>query len=172
VSAKSWNFNVFWMSFRVTYNDFIGTTNNAPLEFKVNNIFAGGIYPKGGNTILGPNSMIYGSNNVHGVVAIGSGALRNNSQSNLVAVGNSAMFNVGTGFLVGYLPEENVAIGSRAMFSNLLGKGGTAVGFKSLYSNIGGDNNTAIGDWSMYSNHGDNNTALGYSTMKSNYSGE
>ena len=152
--------------------NFIGTTTNVPLKFKVNNIPAGGLYPIGGNTILGSNAMTGTGDFSYGVVAIGSGALRFNNLSNLVAIGDSAMFNVGTAFVTGESPIENVAVGSKSMYSNLLGHGNTAVGFRSLYTNTIGHYNVAIGNGALFNNaDGDANTSLGFAALGYNAAG-
>ena len=144
--------------------NFIGTTDNQSLLFKINNLNAGflGI---NGNTNWGLNSGNINNNGVSNV-AIGSAALsQNTNRSNLVAVGDSALFNNSLGLF-------NTAIGSKALFSNTSGLANTAHGFQSLYSNISGNDNTANGFQSLYKNTtGFDNTALGFHSLRSNIAG-
>jgi hypothetical protein len=79
-------------------NNFIGTTDNQPIKFKVNNLRYGLMHPNGslywGND-AGLNSTGYSN------VALGTKALFNNTTgSNLVAIGDSALFYNGFGNVV------------------------------------------------------------------------
>lgn len=142
------------------------------------------------NIIIGDST---GLNNVGSASTfIGTGAGRNNSigssntflgkhagyhnvdRSNLVAIGDSALFN--NGFGVEFSPliyaKYNTAIGSKALYSNTKGAFNTAIGFKAMYSNDMGVANTAIGYQTMFSNSsGGNNTIVGYQSLFSNTSG-
>jgi hypothetical protein len=76
--------------------DFIGTTDNNNLRFKINNTNAG-FLTTNGNVSWGLRS---GNSNTNGYsnVAIGTDALNANTfNSNIVAIGDSALFNNGTG---------------------------------------------------------------------------
>ena len=140
-------------------NNFIGTRDNEPLVFKVNNTMAG---------ILDPASN----------AAFGLGALTTNTVGhNLVAIGDSAMYNQGVNSNGQY---ENVAVGSKTLFSNISGYGNTAVGHMALYTNgtgaitanDEGTRNTALGDRAMFANtKGLYNTAVGYASMAANTTG-
>ena len=144
---------------------FMGTTSNADVIFKRNNMQSGLL-----EVTLGSTSW-------------GVGALnKNNYGTNNTATGISAMAQNQDG-------SENVANGAFALANNTVGWGNTAVGKSTLSANVGGDNNTAIGlealatntigaantatgVFSLYSNQtGNSNTALGYAAMVSNTSG-
>ena len=84
--------------------NFLGTTDDVPLMFKVNNQLAGKI--ESFNTALGLNAM-YANTTGSGNIAVGTGALYNNTvRGSLVAIGDSAMY----GNLSGL---QNTAIGSK-----------------------------------------------------------
>ena len=125
-----------------TSSNFIGTTDNQPLSFRVNNRWAGRLTTSG-NIFWGDSA---GVNNIgYSNVAIGRGALRNDVGGiNLVAIGDSALYNN-----LGDVGEEeglqNTAVGSKALYSNTTGSYNTANGHQSLYSNTTGSNNTANG---------------------------
>ena len=143
--------------------NFIGTTNNTPLVFRVNNQKSGIIDPISFNTFLGYNAGPSSTGNAN--TGLGAQAMYNNSigQTN-VAVGGQALYSNTTG-------SNNVAIGGRALYTNT-GDGNTAVGNVSMYSNVSGSNNTAGGKNSLYTNSsGNNNVALGNQTMFNNTSG-
>ncbi len=153
-------------------NNFIGTTDNQPIRFRANNISAGGINPATGNVGLGMRTMT-GSLNGYSNVAIGTAALYFNSYySNQVAIGDSALYAVGSVLVQGIDPVRNVAVGSKALYANYGGTDNTAVGFNSLYDNTTGYRNTASGARSLrYNTSGFGNTATGYSASASNESG-
>ncbi len=140
-------------------NNFIGTRDNEPLIFKVNNTIAGKL-----------DSLANAS--------YGLGALTANTAGhNLVAIGDSALYNQTANPNGKY---ENTAVGSKALFSNTSGYGNTAVGFMSLYTNgtgaitanDEGTQNTAVGDYAMHANtKGLYNTAVGFRSMEVNTSG-
>jgi len=104
---------------------------------------------------------------------VGAKALYNNTdRSNLVAVGDSALFNNGLGATQDYEAAENTAIGSKALYSNTTGFENTASGNQALYSNTEGYDNTAIGLQALFSNTtGNSNTASGSYALTSNTSG-
>ncbi len=146
--------------------NFVGTTDNVALRFKVNNLWAGDINPSTGNVSVGVNAGQAATTGFSNV-AIGRGALySNNSGKNLVAIGDSALYNINGGF--GF----NTAVGSKALFFNSTGAYNTANGFNSLYSNTTAYANTAIGANSLYSNTtGTYNTAIGNATLFTNTTG-
>ena len=152
-----------------TSSNFIGTTDNQPLSFRVNNRWAGRLTTSG-NIFWGDSA---GVNNIgYSNVAIGRGALRNDVGGiNLVAIGDSALYNN-----LGDVGEEeglqNTAVGSKALYSNTTGSYNTANGYYSLYSNTTGYSNTANGLQSLFSNTtGSGNTANGYQSLYSNTTG-
>ncbi len=139
--------------------NFIGTRDNEPLIFKVNNAIAGKL-----DTL---------ANAAYGVAALASNTLGHD----LVAIGDSALFNQGTNASGRY---ENTALGSKTLLSNTTGYGNTAVGYLSLYNNgtgaiianDEGTRNTAVGDRAMYFNtSGLYNTAVGYTALETNTTG-
>ncbi|MBK9336328.1 MAG: tail fiber domain-containing protein [Lewinellaceae bacterium] len=105
--------------------------------------------------------------------ALGVAALHHlTSQSNLVAVGDSALFNNGTDATDIYQAAKNTAIGSKSLFSNTTGSYNTAAGYRALFSNTYGEYNTATGTETLQSNRtGSRNTADGYRALYSNTEG-
>ena len=154
--------------------NFIGTTDNQTLRFKVNNVPSGEINPTTGNSFFGLNA---GRGNTTGFsnVAIGIGTLRvNTNKNNLVAIGDSALYNNGFGAdpLVVTDATNNTAVGSKSLFTNTTGNTNTATGYQTLFSNTSGSANTANGHLSLYSNAvGYNNTATGYQALYNNVDG-
>ncbi len=150
---------------------FLGTTDNAALNFRVNNQKAGTIEPSGSlflgfqsgynNTVSG-NCTGIGSYSLYSNTgccntACGYLALNSNTsgQSN-TAIGVDALKKNTSG-------AENASSGSGALFNNTTGYFNTANGFQSLYSNNSGYNNTALGHGAFYNGASySNSTALGY----------
>lgn len=153
-------------------NQFIGTADNQPLRFRINNTGAGELNPVTGNIFWGLGA---GQNNTTAFsnIAIGKDALKmNTTRANLVAIGDSALFNNGFGAAFSSNGVFNTAIGSKSLFSNILGSDNTATGNNSLTTNSGGSNNTATGSHSLFSNtNGSNNTSSGARSMQSNTNG-
>jgi hypothetical protein len=152
-----------------TSSNFIGTTDDQPLSFRVNNRWAGRLTTSG-NIFWGDSA---GVNNIgYSNVAIGRGALRSDVGGiNLVAIGDSALYN-NFGDVGAEEGLQNTAVGSKALYSNTTGSNNTANGTYSLYSNTTGGNNTANGTYSLYSNTtGHSNTANGYQSLYSNTTG-
>src|SRR2546423_7398937 len=169
-------------------NHFIGTADNQPLLFKINNQRSG---------YLGTNANIFfglgsGENDTLSInnIGIGINALKDNkSRSHLVAIGENSLTNNGTGALnswegtentgVGYLTlwqnttgYYNTALGSRALYLNTFGNNNTAAGSLALYQNVLGSYNAALGaDAMTYNNDGSHNTAAGFSSLYYNTSG-
>jgi trimeric autotransporter adhesin len=105
--------------------NFIGTTDNMPLNFRVRNRPAGRIDPFLFNTFYG---QIAGSSNTTGIlnVAIGYGSLFSNTEG-----------------------RANVAIGNDALRTNTIGSENTAIGFLSNSGTTGLINSAAIGAYSI-----------------------
>jgi len=145
----------------VSSTNFIGTTNNQPIRFKVNGINAGLI--QNGNTLLG-----YGTTagTGIGIVAIGSNALAANTTGSWnLAIGDRALVANTTG-------ATNVGLGRRALFSNTSGGTNTAIGFHALYDNTTGNSNIAIGTSAALKNiSGGFNIALGFQALYNNTAG-
>ena len=154
-------------------NNFIGTTNNQPLRFRINNTKSGELHPVTGNVFWGLRA---GEANTSGFsnVAIGTDALKFDKEgANLVAIGDSALFNNGRNNPVpGALGISNTAIGSKSLFSNTTGSANAAVGTNSLRANTDGTANTAVGVAALFSNTiGGLNTAIGGLSLSSNTTG-
>jgi len=144
---------------------FIGTTDDVPLNFKVNNILAGRIDHQLGNVFFGSKS---GIDNTTGKdnTAIGDKALTSNTtgKSN-TANGKEALYTNTTG-------DSNTANGFQALYSNTTGYYNTATGFSALHLNTTGSFNAAFGDFSLASNTtGTENAAIGSGSLYSNTTG-
>lgn len=162
-------------------NNFLGTLDNIPLNFRVNNIKAGRIdgaatgstylgYLAGNattgvqNTTIGANSQ---KNNTTGSFNFSGGvnALLNNSTgANNVAAGYNALQANTTGYL-------NVAVGSGAGFNNVTGFGNVFLGTSAGYSETGNNNlyiaNSAAATPLIYGNFGTNNLGIGFTAPQS-----
>ncbi|MES2567058.1 MAG: hypothetical protein V4565_09350 [Bacteroidota bacterium] len=163
--------------------NFIGTTDNIALNFRVNNQKAGKI-----SSLMGDSSTFFGyqSGNIStGAVntAFGHQALLNNTtgagnnalgyqtlKSNISgndnsAIGHKALFSNTTGY-------QNIAIGNSALLANTTGYGNTSVGRVSNYYNTTGFQNTALGHAALFNNTtGSYNTAVGKNALYSNVAG-
>jgi hypothetical protein len=133
--------------------NFIGTTNNVALNFRVNNTNAGLI--SSFTTALGFNSY---KNNTTGIgnSAFGSYSLFTNTTGvNNTAIGNNALQANTTGF-------ENTAAGIFSLQNNTTGFGNAAIGYQALNNNTTGTYNTALGfQAGMLSNSINNSVAIG-----------
>ena len=147
-----------------TSSNFIGTTDNQSLRFKVNNQPAG-LIGNEGNVALGLNSL---TNNISGLnlTAIGHLALTSNTTGSLnTALGDRAMRTNTTG-------SSNVAVGFQSLSNNTSGLENTAAGLSSLLSNTTGTANTAVGLFALTNNTtGNLNTAIGRSAALGNTTG-
>jgi hypothetical protein len=149
--------------------DFIGTTDNSSLRFKINNSNAG-LLTNNGNVAWGLRS---GNNITSGYsnIAVGTDALKASTfNSNIVAIGDSALFNNGTGATQAFFEGAgNTAVGSKTLYSNTKGYSNTASGFVALYSNTIGNRNTASGYYALNANTmGNDNIAIGYAALLHN----
>lgn len=169
---------------------FIGTTDDNALQFKVNNEKSGIIETddnlantiKNGNTAFGYqslNSNQLGSYNV----ATGYQSLFSNTTGDFnVANGSYSLFsntdgenNVANGSYSLYYNttgSNNVANGANALSSNTIGHRNVANGAYSLNSNTTGTDNVANGVQSLYANtEGYNNVANGSNSLRLNTTG-
>lgn len=181
--------------------NFLGTTDNVPLNFKVNNERAGRVEPGvGGETFLGyqagngpPSGIrnvgigyrsLYSATTGYDNTATGYGSLYSTTTgSNNSAIGANALFfniNGGSNTAVGYEAmyfntsgSINSAFGIQALVNNTSGTYNIALGSRSLFNNSTGGYNTAIGgDMAMYYNTtGWYNTAVGHQALSSNSAG-
>src|SRR6188768_1732154 len=144
---------------------FMGTTDNQPLRFRINNIRVGELHPATGNIFWGLRA---GQANTGGTnnIAIGFESLLNNIvASNNTAVGASSLSSNTIG-------QANTAIGSSSLIDNTTGEANTAIGTESLFSNTTGGVNTATGFQSLFSNTtGNSNTATGVQSLFFNTEG-
>ncbi len=107
-----------------TAANFLGTTNNAPLQFKVNGKRAGSVFEGSGNTALGfraLDTISPGTNNT----AVGYRALSSTVYGN-----------------------DNVAVGREALLTNNTGSGNVGIGSYADVGSFGLVNATAIGAYS------------------------
>src|SRR6185312_3699800 len=147
-----------------TSSNFLGTTDNKALVFKVNNIFSGFIStsPSFSSTAFGNSALnTYSTGTLTGSpnTAFGGGALTKvTSGSFNTAVGNSA----GGSFTTGYY---NTSIGNLANDWNQTGINNTSIGEESMGQVGSGVHNhsynTAIGFAALADNYGNYNIGLG-----------
>ncbi len=148
-----------------TVTNYIGTNDEQPLQFRVNNVKSGIIDSAKANTAFGYSSF---KNNTTGSgnTAAGASALLNNTNGySNTAIGHLAL-SANTG---GY---HNTAIGKEALLSNTNGFSNTATGSGALYSNTTGYYNVANGGAALAANTtGHFNTAIGNQVLYSNTTG-
>lgn len=190
VNAPALSWTLTGTAGTVDGTNFIGTTDNVPLNFRVSNQKAGRIASNGPvflgyqagnvntsttNMGLGYQSLLsntIGNNNT----AIGYSTLSSNiANSGSTAIGFSAMeyANNATSGLMTF----NVAVGYQALQGSTTpsantGKYNTGIGALTLKSNTTGENNTALGSGSLSQNtSGQSNTGLGSGTLANNQTG-
>src|SRR5688572_4053034 len=142
---------------------FIGTVDNANLQFRVNNTRAG-LLASNGNIFWGLNSGLNTSGLLN--IGIGTDALYFNTTGDAnVAVGYRTLYRNTTG-------GSNVAMGEEALWNNTNGFNNTAIGDRALWSNTTAFTNTAVGSAAMINTTtGHSNSALGEGTLEHNISG-
>jgi hypothetical protein len=129
-------------------NNFLGTTDNVPLNFRVNNVTAGRIDNSLSNVFFGYSA----------------GYATNSGQYN-TAVGHEAMLDNGSGY-------SNTAVGRFSLKKNISGNSNTAVGMDAMLENTVGARNTAIGMLSLLNNvSGNENVAVGFDVLRANTTG-
>jgi hypothetical protein len=162
--------------------NFIGTTDNVALNFRVNNLNAGKIGLTEGNTMFGYMSGSAISSGISNTGIGNSALLSNNSGSNNTAVGHDALKLNTTGGQNTALGDItlnknttgglNTALGYASLAENTIGYSNTAVGYDALLYNTTGHENTAIGGWAMHFNTtGNLNTSYGRSAGYKNTTG-
>jgi hypothetical protein len=173
--------------------NFIGTEDNIPFRFIVNNDSAGMIdsinqntffgYQAGKNTTAGERNSAFGFNALHNVnssdnTAFGAYALYLNTGGNEnTAVGSSALEKNTYG-------SNNTAVGYEALLYNTYSCFNTAIGVKAMMNqsftngnSVYYGNNVAVGSFSLYNNepssadNGNKNTAVGNYSMYDNETG-
>jgi len=182
ITAGSSGWNLTGNSGTDTTVNFIGTTDNMPLAFRVNNQAAGKIDQVLTNTSIGCQSLTLnttGSANS----AFGTATLYNNLTGTFnTAVGINSLYNnisgsynTGTGarslqFTTG---NYNTAIGASALRFNTFGAYNTALGYSALGGLNTGHFNTGIGEEALSSNtDGQDNTAVGAMSLSLNTTGD
>ncbi len=117
--------------------NFLGTTDETPLVFKVNNQFSGKIDPKRGNLYFG----------------FKTGAISDSYNS--VVLGALAMQKASSS-------GNNISIGFQSMFSNETGGHNVSIGTGALAANIHGGSNVSLGSLSGYKSTGSGNVFIGF----------
>jgi hypothetical protein len=160
--------------------NFIGTTDNTALNFRINNQKAGRVeagsnlffgyeaglsYTSGAdNTAIGYKSLA-ATNARSGNTAIGSWALSSNTSDRNTAIGFGTMQNNVSG-------QWNTAVGSSALITNNSGSHNTAIGGTALQGNISAAANAAFGYGALIDHQsGDANTGIGMYALKGNLNG-
>ncbi|SHL71637.1 tail fiber domain-containing protein [Flavobacterium chilense] len=140
--------------------NFLGTTDDKSLMFKLNNQISGMLTSptNGANTSFGYLSLMNPDVENGGISnsAFGVGSLlANTTGTNNTAMGMTALQNNKTG-------KNNAAIGSSALGSNEIGNDNTSMGAWALYAVKNGSGNTGVGLSAGYNVLGDFNTLIGY----------
>jgi hypothetical protein len=147
-AAGSSGWNLTGNAGTVAGTNFIGTTDNVPITFKVNSQKAGFISPI-----------------ANSVTSFGYQALNANTGNWNSAFGYQALSFNTTGYM-------NAAAGAYALYSNTTGGNNVATGYRALYSNTTGNENIASGSFSLYMNTtGSYNVASGSSALYNNTTG-
>lgn len=178
--------------------NFIGTTNNEPLVFKVANTqvgfldysygsvffgpFAGGVKNKLFNVAIGYSAHSINTNGEYNT-AIGAYSMEKNTdgQQNSAFGFRALQNNTFGSFNVAFGPSSlksntigasNLGIGSLALEQNTQGNYNIGIGINALTSNTVGSGNTAIGERSMRLHQsGDDNIAVGAQALHNNLTG-
>lgn len=159
-SALSWSLT--GNSSTIDGTNFIGTVDNVPLNFRVNNQKAGTINTT--HTFLGYQAGNSNTENFN--IGIGDNAFFTNTTGyHNIAIGSNALYKNSTGI-------ENIAIGSNAMHENTTSSANTAIGYEAMYLNIDHGENVAVGYQALRSNNADSNTAVGYQSLYANTLGD
>jgi len=146
--------------------NFLGTTDNTPLNFRVNNALAGSLGTITNNnvsfgTLSLPNTSTGIQNTALGGLALG----KNTTGVGNAATGYGTLYNNTSG-------NYNTSIGYLSLDSNTVGIDNTANGAFALSLNTTGINNTANGAGALYVNTtGNHNTSDGYLSLSSNTTG-
>lgn len=167
------------------YTNFIGTTDDVPLIFKVWGDYSGVIDPHNFHTGFGYHSLAnfdsaqsWGDHNT----AFGNSALNSLvSGSHNAAFGEESLSSTVDGYDdVGLGPfalrlnttgGDNTAVGAHAMEFNDTGNNNTALGWHAIENITVGSENTAMGSFALNQNDAVQNTTIGANAMNSNTSG-
>jgi len=164
--------------------NFLGTTDNKPMSFRVDNLHAGrienaagtantffgfqagnGSYncANGNNTAMGYQALLSNTTG-GGNTAVGTGSLLDET----IGGDNSAVGTYALANTQGAGGQQNTAIGYYAASQNTTGAGNTASGMFALNYNTTGTYNTADGAYALFGVSGstiNNNTAVGYGAL-------
>ena len=145
---------------------FIGTKDNQPLIFKVNNVQAGKLSYSSMHTLFGVEAgksiTAVHSNDAFGSMALYSTTLGGRN----TAIGNQSLYSNTGG-------NDNVGVGIFTLWNNIMGSGNVAIGSNTLTMNINGNQNTAVGKYAlMFSDLGDFNTAIGSEALNNITNGD
>ncbi len=179
--------------------NFIGTTDNIPLNFRMNNLKAGRIASSvtffgleaGNSNTIGTNSTAVGASALKSQTggldntAVGFKAMESfgtvsgrNTAVGSYALNNSSGLNPSDNTAVGFeslmfnRASSNTAVGAQALKNNATGTGNAAFGQGALIANTGGFGNVAVGINSLQSNlTGNNNVAIGGALINNDASG-
>jgi hypothetical protein len=172
-------------------NNFLGTTDDASLVFKIRNLHSGLIDSAFANSSFGYRSLsqnTFGAgNNAFGFkallsntegarnTAIGNEALSSNTLGNdNTAVGYNALLqNIGAGNIVEPIPfrgVRNTAVGSNSLSSNVVGSDNAAFGANAMRLSTSSQG-SAFGVFALEKNSSFNASAFGYSALQNNTTG-
>lgn len=184
--ANDWN--ITGNAGTVSSTHFIGTTDNVPLNFRVNNVTAGRIDPVNSNAFLGGSTGAANSSGAANTFLGQAAGDANTTGSQNTFAGSNAGGSSTTG-------SYNTAHGALSLYNSTTGSYNTALGYSTMYyqassnhnnvavgyyalrgsltpSNNTGDDNTALGVESLFSNSfGSSNSATGYRSLYNNTSG-
>ncbi len=141
---------------------FVGTTDNQPLRFRINNVHAGTL--SNDNTSFGRNAG--GSVSGFGNTALGVESMNVTTSANYnSAFGWRSLWSNTSGYL-------NTASGAASMITNTTGMANTATGYYSLGDNTTGSYNAACGFQALgFAKAGNSNTGMGAFAGSGNQSG-
>ncbi|WP_317896731.1 beta strand repeat-containing protein [Aurantibacillus circumpalustris] len=146
--------------------NFIGTTDNVGLLFKVNNQKSGYIDPTASaSSFFGYQSGLVNTAFANSFFGFQSG-MSNTTAGLNSSFGYQALYSNTSGI-------RNTAIGFQSQYLNILGGWNSSLGANTLHSNTTGNFNTAIGHFALHDNTtGSYNTALGNDALIGHITGD
>jgi len=137
--------------------NFLGTTDDQPLIFKVNNEPAGKI--KFGLVSIGTSAY---SGEATQIVAIGGGALSHNLPFSNSTIGGFANTAIGEASLYSSINSQDAtAVGAFSLNRSINCTGCTVMGSQAMSNNVSGHKNTVMGAYAMSQGNGSSNTCIG-----------
>jgi len=144
---------------------FMGTTDNNPVVFRVNNQEKMRLDTNGTLSFSGKENSIY--------MGKGAGQADDATENRNVFIGDSALYHNGLNASVSTDATGNTAVGSKSMFYNRTGYKNTAAGSQAMYYNTSGYYNTASGMMALRDNtEGIGNVATGNLSLSENTTGD